>query len=164
MSALSVRLDKLAARIPPPSPPIEEAKPFDFHVYLAEVNAEKARVAALSPVEKIAHVRAEMAAIIAKAAEASPVPEGEGVGRHSLRVAMHKLAVIDVQKGFHSDHYEIRRCEIEILRKHGYDVGRLDAARREFAHLPWQWVPEKNLLPPDAQAIIDQALNQEAAP
>ena len=162
MRSASSRLDKLEQRLPTPAPQAVEREAVDFGAMIARIEAESARVEALPPAQKIAHIRLKIAESIAKA-EAPPQPDRPG-GVSGLAANMHELIVKLVKDGFHSEHYEIRRCEIEILRQHHYDVRQVYAAHHEFAHLPWQWIPDKNSLPPDAKAIIDQALNQEAAP
>jgi hypothetical protein len=164
MSTLSARIDKLAARIPASTLPVKEAKSLDFSEFIAKTKAEELRVAALSPVDKIFHVREKIAGVVAEALEPPPVQGDDHAGAFCIRIACHKFAKNDVRDGFHKEHFEIRRCEIEILRQHNQDVSRLDAAHQRFAKIPWQWVPEDNQLPPDAQEIIDQALKQEAVP
>lgn len=162
MRSASSRLDKLEQRLPTPAPQAVKREAVDFGAMIARIKAEAARVEALPPAQKIAHIRLKIAKTIAEA-EAPPQPDIPG-GVSGIAANMHKIIVKLVKDGFHSEHYEIRRCEIEILRQHHYDVLHLDAAHRKCTHLSQQWIPEKNSLPPDAKAIIDQALNQEAAP
>jgi hypothetical protein len=165
MSALSVRLDKLAAKIPPPRVLDTTERPkIDFKVMFAEMEAESARVKALPPIQKLMHILGEIEKIRREAVTPYVANPADGLVRASLAEALHKFAVMDVKKGFPSHQWEKRRCEILILREHGYDAAELDRAHRAMAHLPWQWVHYQTPLPPDAQAIIDQALIQEAAP
>lgn len=155
MSALSARLDKLDARIPVPPPPEADRPRIDFAAIIAEIKAESARVDALDPVARIVHLQDEIAATIAKAKEPPPpnIP-----GRVPLAASFHAIHAQRVKDGFHSEHHEIRRCEIAILKQHGYDTRQLAAEHNAMAHLPWQWVPESHVLPPDAQQIIDLEL------
>lgn len=155
MSALSVRLDKLDARIPVPPPPEADRPRIDFSAIVAEIKAETARVAALDPVAKIAHLQDEIAATIAKAKEPPPPDEP---GRVPLAASFHAIHAQRVKDGFHSEHHEIRRCEIAILKQLGYDTRQLAAEHNTFADLPWQWDPKSHVLPPDAQEIIDLEL------
>lgn len=165
MSALSVRLDKLAARIPLPKPVDNTERPqIDFKAMCEQISTEHARVAALPPVEKLAHILNEIAEIKRKAATPFVANPADGIGRGCLAEGLHRFAVMDAKKGFPNFQWEKRRCEIQILRDHGYDVTELNRAHRQYAHLPWQWIHYQSPLPPDAQAIIDRALYQEAAP
>lgn len=165
MSALSVRLDKLAARIPLPQPADTTERPqIDFKAICERISAETARVAALPPAARLAHILDEIASIKCKAATPFVANPADGIGRASLAESLHKFAVMDAKKGFPNYQYEIRACEIQILRENSYDVTELDRVHRQYVDLSWQFYQYKEPLPPAAQAIIDQALNQEAVP
>ncbi|UCV14118.1 hypothetical protein [Quatrionicoccus australiensis] len=156
MSALSVRLDKLLSRMPPPAPAQAERPAVDFGELVRGIVEETARVAALPPLEKIAHMLGKIERKRNKAA--MPFVPAEYRGTPEVGENLHNLLVHEVKQGFHSDFYEIRAAEIKVLRDAGYAVSELEKSHRYWANLPWQWVPEKNLLPPDAQRIIDEAL------
>lgn len=162
MSALSIRLDKAIAKIPPCQPVDTTERPqIDFKAICEQISAETARVAALPPVGRLAHILDEIASIKHRAATPFVPNPADGIGRASIAEGLHRFAVMDAKKGFPSFQWEKRRCEIQILRDHGHDVTELDRAHRQYAHLPWQWIHYQTPLPPAAQAIIDQALKQE---
>lgn len=157
MGALSVRLEKAAARIPPP--PVLDTNPrpqVDFRVICERISAETARVAVLPPAERLAHILDAIEKVRRKAA--APMPPSDGSVRASLAETFRKVAVMDAKKGFPNVQWEKRRCEIQILRENGYDVAELDRVHRAMAHLPWQWIHYQTDLPPAAQAIIDLEL------
>lgn len=156
MSALSVRLDKLLSRMPPPAPAQAERPPVDFGELVRGIVEETARVAALPPLEKIAHMLGKIERKKYRAAK--PFDPSEYRGTHGVGESLHDFLVHEVKQGFHRELYEIRGAEIEVLRDSGYPVSDLEKAHRYWADLPWQWVPETNLLPPKAQQIIDEAL------
>ncbi len=155
MSRYLSRLAKLEASIPLPQPEAENArKSIDFAKVIAKIEAETARVAALPPKARIAHLQSEIAATIARASSPPPPdPPGSVPGLSERFHALHRQAV---KSGFPKEHYAIRRCEIQLLREAGYDVGELEREHRRLAHLPWQWPGTP--LPPDAQAIIDDLM------
>lgn len=145
--ALHRRLAKLEATVQPAPAPVADRKPIDFGQIIAEIKAETARVAALPPAQRLAHLRREISAIQRQAdAPAPDTPFGE---------VMHRFYVMDARKGFPNHAFDIRRAEIEILKLHGYDVAELERAHRDIAHIPWQAVHYLAPLPPAAQEIID---------
>jgi len=149
------RLAKLESAIPLPQPEaVGGRKPVDFAAIVARIEAETARVAALSPKARISHIQDKIAATIARASSPPPPdPPGSVPGLSERFHALHRQSV---KSGFKTEFYEIRRCEIELLREAGYDVGELEREHRRLAHLPWQWPGTP--LPPDAQAIIDDLM------
>jgi hypothetical protein len=156
MSALSARINKLAARIPDPPPMAEERKPVDWGALIAKINAESARVEALPPAQKVVHIRAKIAATISKAE--SPLPPERPGCASGLAAKLRNLHVKSVKDGFHSEYHEIRRCEIELLRQNGYDITQLATAHEKYVNVPGHWIPQDNPLPPDAQALVDVQL------
>lgn len=152
-AALARRLAKLEAVISPPAASANpQRKSPDFSELVEKIKADDARENALPPVEKIRHLQRKMAKIIAKA-EAPPPPPRQGVV--DLTKQLHALLVQDAKSGFPNEHYEIRRCEILILKQHAYPTAQLEAAHQIWSDLPWQWRHQDHPLPPDAQAIID---------
>lgn len=157
MSRYLARLVKLEAAVPAPPVVNETPRPqIDFKELCERISAETARVAALPPAERLAHILDEIEKVRRKAAAQIPSPDDSV--RASLAVVMRKVLTTDVKKDFPFRQYEIRECEIQILREQGYDVAALDHAHREFAHIPWQWGHYQTPLPPAAQALIDLEL------
>ena len=158
MKAIYARLDKLEAALPPPTLLNIAPDPTAIHSLekkILELKFESARVEALQPKEKIAYIRAKISEQIAKA-EAPPLRATKTV---DLSAQLHAIAKKIVSGGFHAEHHEIRRCELILLREHGYDSGQLEVRHRQFDDLPWQWVPENEMLPDDAQHLIDRILS-----
>lgn len=169
MIRYSARLNKLETSIPLPTPVEHEETPglaFRLADFLKEREEEKARFAALTPAGKIQAILNKIAERTAEAALPPPAPRSDR--KVDLAPQLHALLVHGVKQGFHSEYYEIREYEIEILAAEGYDVRALKAAHDYWRELDWQWLPNENQLPREAQSIIDQALvvseeNQESA-
>lgn len=157
MSSYLSRLAKLESAIPLPQPEAENArKSIDFAKVIAKIEAETARVAALPPKARISHIQDKIAATIARASSPPPPdPPGSVPGLSERFHALHRQSV---KSGFKTEFYEIRRCEIELLREAGYDVGELVRRHKFWDRLPWQWEPSNERLPADAQAVIDDIL------
>lgn len=157
MSRYLARLAKLESAIPPPQPEaVDSREPVDFAAVIARIEAETARVAALPPKALISHIQDKIAETIALASSPPPAdPPGSVPGLAERFHAFHRQSV---KSGFHAEHYEIRRCEIVLLREAGYDVGELVRRHQRYVDLPWQWLPSDERLPADAQALIDDLL------
>lgn len=157
MSRYLARLAKLEASIAPPQPEaVGGRQPVDFAKVIAKIEAETARVAALPPKAKISHLQCKIAETTALAASPPPAdPPGSVPGLAERFHALHRQAV---KAGFHVELHEIRRCEIQLLRDAGYDVGELVRRHQRYADFPWQWLSSDERLPADAQALIDDLL------
>ena len=159
MTRYAVRLSKLEASIPLPAPVEEEEAiggTFRLAEFIKEMEEEEARFAALTPAGKIRAILDKIAETTAKAA--LPPPAARKDREVDLTPQFHALLVHLVKQGFHSEYYEIREYEIEILTASGYDVRALKTAHDYWQELPWQWLPNENQLPREAQSIIDQVL------
>lgn len=162
-SNFRMRLEKLEARVPvsKSEQPTEDAGASGRRIWavVERIKAETARIDALPPAQKILHYRSEIARNIAEAAlPPKPCPPG----RVDLSRNIHALLVQDVKGGFPSEQHLMRGCEIELLKKAGYDTQDLAAAHAKYANFPWQWQKDENPIPAAAQAVIEKILDQEA--
>lgn len=159
MTRYVVRLKRLEASIPLQAKVEEEEAPglaFRLAEFVKEMEEEKSRFAALTPAGKIRAILAKIAKKTAEAALPPPAPRKDR--KVDLAPQFHALLVHEVKQGFHSEYYEIRKYEIEILAAEGYDVRALKAAHDYWRKLDWKWLPDENQLPCEAQSIIDHAL------
>jgi hypothetical protein len=164
MSRHDARLAKLEAAMPPPKPVVQESTrglAFRFDEWKERFDAEDARFNALTPAEKIRDIRAKIAEKVAEAA--GPVPPDPPHGIVDLSRRLHACLVHEVAQGFHSQHFAIRGCELEILDAAGYDTRNLRTAHARWHDLPWQWRTEHYPLPKEARSIIDRVLAAESS-
>lgn len=162
MSRLAQRVKKMEAALPAEPENVEVFTPTSsLAEALAEINAEAARFEAMSPLERIRHLRAEIAKWVAEAAAG---PKLDQPGRTpGLNESLHACIVKMVKDDFPSQRHEIRGYELTLLREAGFDgaaLAMLEARHQWWKDLPWQWRHNNEPLPATAQAILDAKLNE----
>ncbi|MGB4062538.1 MAG: hypothetical protein WBK19_01805 [Azonexus sp.] len=155
MSRYLARLAKLEASQPPPPAFVQKREPLDFADIVAEIEAETAHVAALPPKQKIAH---HLQHIADQRREAALPPKELPHLVPGLAERFHACVKKDVKEDFPTLRYEIRRCELELLKDAGFDTRDLQARHQKLRELPWHWRHLDEPLPADAQALIDDIL------
>lgn len=155
IDSLSRRLAKLEASRPPPPAIVQEREPLDFAQIVADIEGETARVAALPPKQKIAH---HLQHIADQRREAAVPPQDLPHLVPGLAERFHACVKKDVKDDFPTLRYEIRACELELLKGAGFDTRDLQARHHKWRELPWQWRHLDESLPDDAQALIDDIL------
>ncbi|UCV17225.1 hypothetical protein [Ferribacterium limneticum] len=156
MSRYLARLIKLESSMAPPHAIVQEREPLDFAQIVADIEAETARVAALPPKEKIAH---HLQHIAEQRREAALPPPPDMPHRiPGLAERFHASIVQDVKLDYPQLRYEIRACELELLKGAGYDTRDLAARHQKWQALPWQWRHLDEPLSADAKALIDDIL------
>ena len=153
MSRYLLRLAKLEASQPQLPAIVQEREPLDFAQIVADIEGDTTRVAALPPKQKIAHHLQHIAEQRREAALPPPPHLVPGLAER-----FHACVQKDVKDDFPTLRYEIRGCEIRLLRDAGYDTRDLQARHQQFRELPWQWLYLDEPLPDDAQALIDDIL------
>jgi len=119
MSALSVRLEKAAARIPAPvARATEERRPIDFAELIAKAEAETAFLESASPVQLVAFHRDEVARLektLAMASERSDRP---------LVEVLRKAQKVWIPSFLDDARAEARNAELAVIKEAGFS--RLD--------------------------------------